>query len=652
MPRPSEPGQREYVSAHAWTDLPPQWRTRRRRAVTTLDLAITPIEELRGFSDTTVRSVFLAVPSLAHLRLLLPTARLLGTVDELVVRFTAEDRPRRAGDWSAVNRTLVRLRWTSPLSGAQVRMALQEPTALHELLGCLAGHDRGPLTRPLRVALQDRDAEPFFPGNPHVRYAGVNDAVDSGGRVLGIVDATAVLASSQRPAGHVQASPGAVPTIAISASPHGSAEGEPALSLPPVDTRVVNPLGFRARSRAGAAQLIWADGTGTATIVRKDGTLLAEIPDGEPLSSRHLSALRPVRFVAVDPSSSDNALGAARVLTQLGAAGVPMLAPRLSPRLEGFLGPRLAAELRATSEDILHDPLRREAASIRLRRAALLEHGTGARSRSIATAVGHPLLPAPSVSVLLVTKRPTFLRAALAQIAAQSWPRTEIVLGLHGDGFSAPDVAAAVAQVPIDVATVRIAGDVPYGEALNRGTEACSGSFITKWDDDDLYGTAHIADLLLALDYSGATLVGKGAEFVYLDELNLVVRKAGLRSERWVHWLAGGTLLLGRDTLRDLGGWSPVPWAVDFALLRQVTDHGGSIYRTHGFGYMLRRHGHGHTWEVGPDHFVTEDSDQWRPEASFQSLVLETDIPPAPVTPLSVARTAKPQTSKKRAARV
>ena len=44
-------------------------------------------------------------------------------------------------------------------------------------------------------------------------------------------------------------------------------------------------------------------------------------------------------------------------------------------------------------------------------------------------------------------------------------------------------------------------------------------------DDDDYYSIEHLWDLVLALEYSGADLVGKAAEFVYLEEIDVTLRQ-------------------------------------------------------------------------------------------------------------------------------
>ena len=52
---------------------------------------------------------------------------------------------------------------------------------------------------------------------------------------------------------------------------------------------------------------------------------------------------------------------------------------------------------------------------------------------------------------------------------------------------------------------------------MRRRPRPPAAPWSTKVDDDDRYGPEHIWDLVLARQFSGATVVGKGAEFVYLE---------------------------------------------------------------------------------------------------------------------------------------
>jgi hypothetical protein len=56
----------------------------------------------------------------------------------------------------------------------------------------------------------------------------------------------------------------------------------------------------------------------------------------------------------------------------------------------------------------------------------------------------------------------------------------------------------------------------------------------------DWYGTEHVSDLVMAVAYTGADLVGKGSEFVYLEDPDF--RRFWPDSEQFtgsLHWLVG-----------------------------------------------------------------------------------------------------------------
>jgi len=149
------------------------------------------------------------------------------------------------------------------------------------------------------------------------------------------------------------------------------------------------------------------------------------------------------------------------------------------------------------------------------------------------------------------------------------------------------------------------------GEALGIVTGRARGSLVAKIDDDDIYGPEHIWDLVIARALSGATVVGKAAEFVLLDQMGITVRRGGMASDAFNRVVAGGTILLPRGELESLGGWRPVRSGVDRALLDRVLQGGGSVYRTWPTGFIYRRHGQGHTWGPADAYFLRGASMRW-----------------------------------------
>ena len=331
-----------------------------------------------------------------------------------------------------------------------------------------------------------------------------------------------------------------------------------------LDQRVLNPIGFDTAPTAPTAPVVDA-----ATLDLRDGATEQLVAD-----------LRPAAGVRVE--TWDDATF--RAVAGLAMAGVPVTAAT-APAEQ--LGAEVAAAITAPVE--LDDVLAREEHSLVLRRAAL-----DAFSRPSRT---------PAVSIVLATRRPDMLDFAVGQVARQRGvDALELVLAPHGFEVDearvldllGPDTALQVCPQPETVI---------FGDVLAAAARAAEGDVILKMDDDDWYAPDAIADLLRARSYSGAELVGMPPEFHYLVERDLTVRR-GHPSEHYATFVAGGTMMVDRAMLREVGGFRSVRKYVDAQLLAAVRAAGGAIYRTHGLGYLLRRTPSGHTWQVDLDYLL------------------------------------------------
>ncbi|ABL84075.1 MULTISPECIES: hypothetical protein [unclassified Nocardioides] len=320
-----------------------------------------------------------------------------------------------------------------------------------------------------------------------------------------------------------------------------------------LDERLFNPIGFRSAWERGVVAL------GSA-----------------PLTPSLVAELRDAQGVAVGPDADP------RTVAGLAMAGVPLTGA-------GF------------DEVDLDDPLAREEHSLVLRRAALDAHGSIDWQRP--------------VSVLLATRRPEQLDFALAQVARQRGVAAlQLVLAPHGFTVDEAWVRAAVGPA-VDVRLAPASADTIFGDVLHAAAGVADGDVLLKMDDDDWYAPDVVTDLLRARAYSGAQLVGMPAEFHYVAPRDLTVKR-GHPTELYARFVAGGTMLVDRPVLREVGGFRSVRRYVDAQLLTAVTAAGGAIYRTHGLGYVLRRNESGHTWEVDLDYLL----DPSRVERSWTGL--------------------------------
>lgn len=335
---------------------------------------------------------------------------------------------------------------------------------------------------------------------------------------------------------------------------------------------------------------------------------LSDLPHDPHRPQKAVDAARRARLVEVQAPVVDPVETAGRIL-QLTAAAVPVVATaEVAAQL-----PLLADDVRAAlppadGRDPHHDDLHRAAHAATLRRETWRHHDLRLRwGPDLGQRWWPQLAPRgwPSVAVVLTTRRPQLLDVALTMIAAQRDVDLEVVIALHGvDAHETATAALDRHQLPGRV--LRIPDDVPFGAALDAAVAASDAPVITKWDDDDLYGPDHLLDLLIAQRQSRAGLVGKAAEFVHLQASGQTVWRRADRAESTNLWVAGGTLLLDRAMYDDVGGFPHIIRAVDHHLKVAVQAAGRDVYRTHGFGFVLRRHAGGHTWEAPDDDHRTK----------------------------------------------
>ena len=354
------------------------------------------------------------------------------------------------------------------------------------------------------------------------------------------------------------------------------------------DLRAYNPIGWQRNGGSETAAL---------------GPIECLPPGIDAQRVVHRNDLRRLRSVHhledVQEFHSDIATRAA-VLSRLAACGIVTRLADSDERLRPLLGDDLYRLMTTDMNGMDADA--RALMSVKMRRAAQRDHSSFGRAHQ--SEQGR----LPLVSVLLATRRPQFLEYALDSVVRQTYPQLELVIALHDDGFE--DAVRRIAEFPRPVKTLRLPSSEPLGAILNAATQASDGVLLSKMDDDDVYDSDHIWDLALAQNYSGAQLVGKGQEFVYLaasDQTIYVQEGHEGYGERYRASLslAGGALLISRRDLDRVGGWRRVPAGVDSFLAEDVLRTGGRLYRTHGFGFMAMRHGFRHTWNN------RDSSDEW-----------------------------------------
>jgi hypothetical protein len=329
----------------------------------------------------------------------------------------------------------------------------------------------------------------------------------------------------------------------------------------------------------------------------------------QALATPLVAAPTPWWSIAFDVEDGIDATPMAAAVVRASLTGVVVDGRRLPPAVRARLAPELAAIL-AEELPPTEDPLAWERRSVRQRRAAVRGHaapfGIDAAIRPDAAV---PALR-PSVSALLVTRRPGLALSVLRAIEHQTYPELEIVVAVHGvPQDPALEQAIAASERPIEL--VMVPAEATFGEALAVATGRARGGLLIKFDDDDIYGPEHVWDLVVGRAISGASVVGKAAQFVWLEQQGITIRRGRPTADVYGKVVAGGTILVARGELEDLGGWRPVRSGVDRALLDRALQAGGTIYQAWPFGYIYCRHGDAHTWDVSDDYFLRDVLQRW-----------------------------------------
>lgn len=219
----------------------------------------------------------------------------------------------------------------------------------------------------------------------------------------------------------------------------------------------------------------------------------------------------------------------------------------------------------------------------------------------------------PKVSAIVSTIRPHQLQHIFTTVGKQQDVEVELVLVTHK--FSAAveqlNYMAAVAGVT-NYRLLEMGEESTLGDCLNAAVEIAAGDFITKMDDDDLYGEHYLFDQVSALRYSGASIVGKQAHYMYLADSDATLLRFAEREHRFTNLVMGPTILGHANVFRETP-FDTRNRGEDTRFLKDVIERGGTIYSSDRFNFTQMRGSDGlaHTWDLSDAELTATGSIQW-----------------------------------------
>lgn len=374
-------------------------------------------------------------------------------------------------------------------------------------------------------------------------------------------------------------------------------------ALPPVETRIFNPIGLRKDPSKGKAYLSPA-GESSFVILDEQGHEIN--PPARHLGDRAIRALRNYEALVDNGAAHFDIISRGEFLTRALASGVRVVSSD-TDALRPIVGDDVVG--------LIHDlPETFDASTSALERSIMRQVRTMHRwnTERMSKAPNFPSSRAhpESVSVILATKRPDFVDHALTQFEQQSWENRELLFGFHG--FSIQDLGDHVsARVHRLGRHLEFNADHLFGDVLRQLTLTADGDIIAKMDDDDWYSAYHLEDLVYALRYSGAHLVGSGVQFVYMHNSNRTVRRASEIGYKYGGHPGGPTFMSPRDIVLEAGNWPLTSRAVDTGLNQAILEIGGSVFQGHPLNFVFNKRSSGHTWKASNEYFMSRVRESW-----------------------------------------
>lgn len=316
----------------------------------------------------------------------------------------------------------------------------------------------------------------------------------------------------------------------------------------------------------------------------------------------------------------------ARRIFEITAAGTPVVSAP-STAIKNFFDGSEVMEVYTREEashairSLVRSPQLRDRMAHLGQRRIWSEHTYAHRARQIEEFIGlsqrenspSAMTTRPTVSVIVPTIRPHQIEHILSTVGSQRAVDVELILATHGFEIDPEEFATLATQHGVnDFKVLALGKELTLGDCLNKAVAAATRDFITKMDDDDLYGVNYLADQVAALRFSGATIVGKQAHYMYLADSNATLLRFAEREHRFTNMVMGPTMLGYAETFKSTP-FESRSRGEDTQFLKDVLSNGGSIYSSDRFNFTQMRgnDGEAHTWNVSDAELTATGSIQW-----------------------------------------
>ena len=258
-----------------------------------------------------------------------------------------------------------------------------------------------------------------------------------------------------------------------------------------------------------------------------------------------------------------------------------------------------------TIERILNDDCERNRTAHLGYREVMNNHTYTHRLDEILSMVGAEIIDTekPLVSCICVSNRPHLIEQIIEKFDNQNYLNKELILVLEAENKLFKDIENKLSS-RTDIILNRAFNEEILGALFNRGVDISHGTYIAKWDDDDLYGSNYLSDSLLAFEFTSASIVGKLESYMYHQGTNKLYLRFPKKRHRYQQLILGPTIIFKREVFNKVR-FQERSRGED-TNLRDSMNAGYTIYATDPYNFIYWRSANvqDHTWQPDTDQLL------------------------------------------------
>ena len=236
-------------------------------------------------------------------------------------------------------------------------------------------------------------------------------------------------------------------------------------------------------------------------------------------------------------------------------------------------------------------------------REAHLHHSYSHRKYNILDALSKSIPNRkPLISVVCCSMRPQYIERMAENFTCQNYSNIELIFVLQG--FKQKQIQYLkniINDANSNIVSLKIFSENninTLGERFNYGVSKSSGEYISKMDDDDLYFSNYLSDMMIPFNFNDYGLVGKKEIFMYLESENKLIKRYNNMSHIETDFLSGPTFLMPSKVVKEIPFLSRNT-GEDSTFIKNVLSAGYKVYSADAYNFINWRSSDNlkHTWK-------------------------------------------------------